>query len=162
MESVFGELSFAVKKRLRKDSVVQDATRCHLMGVISKSYDDLRQEVLVMQLISYFQVIFEMDGLPLWLHPYKILSTGANTGLIQVVENAISLDALKKKQGFKNLRMHFESMYGHMEASDSPSDGIEQTDETILHQAQLNFIHSLGNPSIPAQNICVLILKFHL
>ncbi|CCI44044.1 unnamed protein product [Albugo candida] len=155
LESVFGELSFSVKKRLRKDSVVQDATRCHLMGVISKSYDDLRQEVLVMQLISYFQVIFEMDGLPLWLHPYKILSTGANTGLIQVVENAISLDALKKKQGFKNLRMHFESMYGHMEAGDSPSDGIEQTDETILHQAQLNFIHSLAAYSLVCYALCI-------
>nr|CCA22285.1 phosphatidylinositol kinase (PIKH1) putative [Albugo laibachii Nc14] len=154
LESVFGELSYTVRKRLRKHSVVQDAERWHLMGLIAKSYDDLRQEVLVMQLISYFQVIFDLEGLPLWLHPYKILSTGANTGLIQVVQNAISLDALKKKEGFRNLRTHFESMYGHMKASHFPGDG-DQADDTILHQAQLNFIHSLAAYSLVCYALCI-------
>ncbi len=72
----------------------------------------MRQEVFVMQLISYFQEVFEIEGLELKLHPYRILSTGASTGLIEVVENAMSLDGIKKSDGFKNLAHHFKHVYG--------------------------------------------------
>jgi hypothetical protein len=107
---------------------------------MSKSYDDLRQEVLVMQLISYFQHVFELEKLPLRLHPYRILSTGSSTGLIEVVRNAMSLDGIKKTPGFKNLRSHFEHTYGGATSSDKPGgEGAE-----MLRQAKLNFIHSLG------------------
>ncbi|KUF94595.1 hypothetical protein AM588_10004823 [Phytophthora nicotianae] len=113
---------------------------------MSKSFDDLRQEVLVMQLISYFQQIFELEKLPLRLHPYRILSTGSSTGLIEVVSNAMSLDGVKKTPGFKNLRSHFEQMYG--EATNN-SEGDENGEGAeLLHQAKLNFIHSLAAYSI--------------
>jgi phosphatidylinositol 4-kinase B len=85
-----------------------------------------------MQLISYFDHIFRSESLPLRLHPYRILSTGASTGLIEVVRNATSLDCIKKSPGFKNLRTHFEQLYGG-------GDGAE-----FLRQAELNFTHSLG------------------
>jgi hypothetical protein len=91
-----------------------------------------------MQLITFFQKIFEIENLPLRLHPYRILSTGASTGLIEVVRNAMSLDGIKKTPGFKNLRTHFEEMYG-------PMEGDEQgTGKELLQHAQMNFIHSLG------------------
>jgi len=65
-----------------------------------------------MQLIAYFQKIFKEENLKLHLHPYRILSTGASTGLLEVVSNATSLDALKKSEGFHSLRAHFETIYG--------------------------------------------------
>lgn len=93
-----------------------------------------------MQLISYFQQIFELEKLPLRLHPYRILSTGSSTGLIEVVRNAMSLDGIKKTPGFKNLRSHFEQMYGGAtNNAEGSGDGAE-----LLRQAKLNFIHSLG------------------
>lgn len=94
-----------------------------------------------MQLISYFQQIFEVEKLPLRLHPYRILSTGSSTGLIEVVRNAMSLDGIKKTPGFKNLRCHFEQIYGGTtdKGGDNAGEGAE-----LLRQAKLNFIHSLG------------------
>ncbi|KAJ8571468.1 hypothetical protein ON010_g5368 [Phytophthora cinnamomi] len=88
--------------------------------------------------------IFELEKLPLRLHPYRILSTGSSTGLIEVVRNAMSLDGIKKTPGFKNLRSHFEQMYGgavnNSEGDARGGDGAE-----LLRQAKLNFIHSLGS-----------------
>ncbi|ETM42778.1 hypothetical protein L914_11633, partial [Phytophthora nicotianae] len=146
IEKTFGELTFTKAERLQKTIQCANVERWRLAGLMSKSFDDLRQEVLVMQLISYFQQIFELEKLPLRLHPYRILSTGSSTGLIEVVSNAMSLDGVKKTPGFKNLRSHFEQMYG--EATNN-SEGDENGEGAeLLHQAKLNFIHSLAAYSI--------------
>ena len=55
-----------------------------LQAVIVKSNDDVRQEVFVMQLISFYEEIFKQAGIAIWLRPYKIISTGNSTGLIAV------------------------------------------------------------------------------
>lgn len=144
IEQTFGELTFTKFERLQKVVPSADPKRWHLACLLSKSYDDLRQEVLVMQLISYFQHIFEEEKLPLRLHPYRILSTGSSTGLIEVVRNAMSLDGIKKTLGFVNLSHHFEQMYGDA-SSEAPSNGEETA---LLRQAKLNFIHSLAAYSI--------------
>ncbi|GMF56726.1 unnamed protein product [Phytophthora fragariaefolia] len=143
LEKTFGELTYTKAKRLQETIQCANPDCWRLTGLMSKSFDDLRQEVLVMQLISYFQQIFELEKLPLRLHPYRILSTGSSTGLIEVVRNAMSLDGIKKTPGFKNLRSHFEQIYGgaanNTEGTSSAGDGAE-----LLRQAKLNFIHSLG------------------
>ncbi|TYZ59834.1 hypothetical protein PybrP1_005470, partial [[Pythium] brassicae (nom. inval.)] len=140
LERIFGELTLSAVERLRPPSGAVGAfasrSRWRLCCVMAKSFDDLRQEVLVMQLISYFRQIFEAENLALWLQPYRILSTGASTGLLEVVRNTTSLDGLKKTPGFKNLRAHFQDVYG------SDSDG--NCSGELLKQAELNFIHSLG------------------
>ncbi|KAG2997400.1 hypothetical protein PC121_g20589 [Phytophthora cactorum] len=147
IENTFGELTFTKADRLQENIQCANPERWRLSGLMSKSFDDLRQEVLVMQLISYFQHVFELEKLPLRLHPYRILSTGSSTGLIEVVRNAMSLDGIKKTPGFKNLRSHFEQMYGgatnNAEGGDNAGEGAE-----LLRQAKLNFIHSLAAYSI--------------
>lgn len=40
-----------------------------------------------------------MKKLKLWLKPYEILATGARCGLIEVAQNALSIDSIKKKMG---------------------------------------------------------------
>ena len=103
----------------------------HSRPRLFQSNDDLRQEVFVMQLISYFKDIFEEANLTLRLQPYRILSTGATTGLIEVVPNAVSLDGLKKSKHFSTLRKHFEHVYGDAE-------------EKPFRQAMWNYMNSLG------------------
>ncbi|RLN66625.1 hypothetical protein BBJ29_003862 [Phytophthora kernoviae] len=147
LEKTFGELTFSKAERLKADVECANPDRWRLTGLMSKSYDDLRQEVLVMQLISYFQHIFELEKLPLRLHPYRILSTGSSTGLIEVVRNAMSLDGIKKTPGFKNLRSHFEQSYGGA-TGNKESDNIAREGTGLLRQAKLNFIHSLAAYSI--------------
>ncbi|KAF1331972.1 Phosphatidylinositol 3 and 4-kinase-like protein, partial [Globisporangium splendens] len=154
IEKIFGELAFSAAQR-KSERRCASTSKWRLCCFMAKSYDDLRQKVLVMQLISYFDQIFRAENLELWLHPYRILSTGASTGLLEVVRNTISLDGIKETPGFKNLRTHFEDVYGRRTpdattdsasaTSTSPADG---TDDDLLKQAKLNFVHSLAVCSI--------------
>eukprot|EP01038_Epipyxis_sp_PR26KG_P011216 gene11216-15050_t len=89
----------------------------HLKGwgvksFIVKSGDDLRKEVVAMQLIEYCQNIFKQEGLDIFLRPYQILSTGYNSGLVEYVEGAQSIDRIKKSEGIQNLKDHFGLSYG--------------------------------------------------
>jgi phosphatidylinositol 4-kinase len=86
-----------------------------VVGLMSKSNDDLRQEVFVMQMIHYYKSVFVDAGLPLWLKTYRILSTSGSTGLIQVLVDATSIDGLKKAEGYPakgGMRKYFEETYG--------------------------------------------------
>ena len=101
---------------------------------MSKSNDDLRQEVFVMQMIHYYKSVFAQAKLPLWLKTYRILSTGSSTGLIEVLVDSTSLDGLKKSEGYPEeggLRAYFEKTYGG-------------PDSDAFVEAQRNFMQSLA------------------
>ena len=66
------------------------------MKIIVKKGCDLRQEQFAMQLISQCHQIFKETKLDIWLKPYEIISTGPNCGLMECLNNAISLDTLNK------------------------------------------------------------------
>jgi len=106
-------------------------------AIISKSNDDVRQEVFVMQLIHFYQSVFKSEGLPIYLKPYRILSTSKTTGLIELLRDATSIDGLKKSDNYPagGLRAYFELVYG---SPDSESFKI----------AQNNFMTSLVGYSL--------------
>lgn len=85
-----------------------------------------------MQLITKFQDIFRESELPLFLRPYRIVSTGKNSGLLETITDAQSLDALKKRSEYQGLRKHFEYTYG----------GGNSTSKEFK-AAQRNFLQSL-------------------
>lgn len=67
-----------------------------LKSFIVKSGDDLRKEMLAMQLIEYVQKVFTVEGLDILLRPYQIICTGSQTGLIEFLEDTKSIDRIKK------------------------------------------------------------------
>lgn len=85
-----------------------------------------------MQLITKFQDIFRESDLPLFLRPYRIVSTGKTCGLLETITDAQSLDALKKRKDYQGLRSHFERTYGGGD-----------TNSKAFKTAQRNFLHSL-------------------
>ena len=102
-------------------------------AVIAKSNDDVRQEVFVMQMIHFYQSVFNTEGLPLFLKPYRILSTSKETGLIELLKDATSIDGLKKSDGYPgDLRSYFELVYG------KPGGNGD------FENAQRNFMQSLA------------------
>lgn len=107
-----------------------------MRSFIVKSNDDLRQEVCCLQLLEIFRQIFSDVGLKddLWIQSYSIISTGASTGVVEVIPDAISLDALKKTPGFKSLSAHFEHTYW--------------TSADRLATAKKNFVASLAAYSL--------------
>jgi len=86
-----------------------------LTSMFVKSNDDLRQEVFVMQLISFCQRIFPADHA--WLASYHIQATGPDTGLIETITSAQDLGRLKKSPGYTTLRALFESRHGPPEGA---------------------------------------------
>ena len=49
-----------------------------------------------MQLIQQFDYIFKLEGLPLPLTTYEVLSMGADRGVIEMVKDAVTFDSLQK------------------------------------------------------------------
>jgi len=119
--------------RIGSSSALSSMSGWRLSSLIVKSNDDVRQEVFIAQLLSYFARIFPADVC--WLKPYHILATGPDSGLIETITSAQDLDRLKKAPGYRSLRHLFELRYG---ASDTPS----------FKAAQDNFCRSLAAYSI--------------
>lgn len=133
----FGERWAEKKSRIAATSPKGSAIDWDLVGVIVKSNDDLRQEAFIMQLITLCQESFEVAGLELWVSPYRILATGRTTGVIEMVRNAMSFDALKKRPGYGSLREHLQRM---TEFTADPGESFKT--------AQLNFVRSLAAYSL--------------
>lgn len=104
-----------------------------LTSLFVKSNDDLRQEVFVMQIISFCQRIFPAEHA--WLASYHIQATGPDTGLIETITSAQDLGRLKKSPGYSTLRALLERRHG-------PPEGAP------FKAAQANFSRSLAAYSI--------------
>ena len=92
-------------------SEYKDFKTYSLKSFIFKSNDDLRQELLSMQLIKKFKSIFDSSGIHLKLFPYEILITSKDSGLMEFLPNTISVDQLKKKYPEKDLNLFFRKIF---------------------------------------------------
>ncbi|OQS00835.1 phosphatidylinositol kinase (PIK-G3) [Achlya hypogyna] len=80
-----------------------------LVPVIAKSFDDMRQEVFIMQLMHLFCEAFE--GTELLLRPYAIMCCGDDCGLMEVLVDADSLSDVKKAHAGLSLVEIFARRY---------------------------------------------------
>lgn len=65
-----------------------------LLPVIVKANDDLRQEQLASQLLHTMRRVLRAEGVKVWLRPYDITALTADSGIIEAVQDTVSLDAL--------------------------------------------------------------------
>ena len=150
VESAFGETWQSKKERILGDrnpstvddkdfddtSILRQWQRWDLRCFIVKSNDDLRQEMCCLQLMKLCNEIFIDFGLgsQLWLKPYRIVSTSSTTGIVQVLNDTMSIDSLKKCKGFTTLSAYFNKTYG--------------SSEELLYKAKRNFATSLAAYSL--------------
>jgi len=135
----FGERWAEKKSRIALSSPDGSTTGWDLTGCIIKANDDLRQEAFVMQLIELCQEAFVLAGLDLWVSPCRIVATGRTTGVIELLRNAMSFDALKKRPGYGKggLREHMKRM-----------TEFEADPEEAFKSAQKKFVSSLAAYSL--------------
>lgn len=70
------------------------------LQIILKTGDDLRQDQLVIQLISLMDQLLKKENLDLKLIPYKVLALSLDDGILEVVPNAMSVsDVLSDYNG---------------------------------------------------------------
>ncbi|KDO31794.1 hypothetical protein SPRG_03714 [Saprolegnia parasitica CBS 223.65] len=67
--------------------------------IIFKAGDDVRQDCLTLQLIRLMDEMWREDGKDLAMEPYKCVSTGPMTGMLQVVLHSVTTAAVHKRGG---------------------------------------------------------------
>ncbi|OIR58294.1 MAG: phosphatidylinositol 4-kinase [Amphiamblys sp. WSBS2006] len=88
----------------------------HRQAVIFKFGDDCRQDMLSLQLIAVFKEIFSAHGLPLYLYPYRVVSTSAGSGVIEVIPNSLSRDQIGREK-INSLYEYFVLKFGDESSS---------------------------------------------
>jgi phosphatidylinositol 4-kinase len=132
----FGEKFSQQAERLRKASPYGSLLSWKVMKFIVKTNDNLLQEQFAMQLIMQFKQIFQKRHLNLWLYPYEILCTGPDSGLIECINDIVTLDSLFKKSKPLNIQTLSEFFDIYFAQND------------LLHEAKMNFAHSLSAYSL--------------
>ncbi|XP_078336365.1 phosphatidylinositol 4-kinase alpha-like [Crassostrea virginica] len=103
-------------------------------AAIFKVGDDVRQDMLALQVISLFKNIFEQTGLELYLVPYRVVATAPGCGVIECVPNSKSRDEIGKKTDI-TLYDYFHKTFGD---DDTPE----------FQTARRNFVVSMAAYSI--------------
>ncbi|CAB9498886.1 Phosphatidylinositol 4-kinase beta [Seminavis robusta] len=150
LDRVFGQPWKEVCDEVRKESPYGHVKGWQLASFILKAGEDIRQEALVMQMISKFKEWFETEIPPEtrpFLRPYTIMCVGGDAGLVECLTDAKSVDEVKKvTDGFVSLRDYFERAYGPPGSQQHPQQS--STGGLTFEQAQDNFLRSLVGYSL--------------
>ena len=137
INDIFGE-TFEQKEINIKNSSLFGKFKSHkLFRCIFKTHEDLRQEQFATQLINEFNQIFKIEKVNCWLNTYEIISTGNDAGLVEMVNNSLSLDQLKQKLNNIPLRDFYLHKWGR---------GVATSNE--YKRAMNNFVSSLAGYSL--------------
>ncbi len=137
ISGIFGETFEQKEVNIKKTSLFGGFKSHKLFRCIFKTHEDLRQEQFATQLINEFNQIFKIEKTNCWLNTYEIISTGNDAGLVEMVNNSLSLDQLKQKLNNIPLRDFYLQYWGR---------GLEQSNE--YKKAMNNFVSSLAGYSL--------------
>ncbi|XP_069466120.1 phosphatidylinositol 4,5-bisphosphate 3-kinase catalytic subunit delta isoform [Ambystoma mexicanum] len=100
------------------------------IGVIFKNGDDLRQDMLTLQMIHLMDVLWKQEGLDLRMTPYGCLSTGDKTGLIEVIMHSetIANIQLNKSNMAATAAFNKEALLNWLK-SKNPGESLERAIE---------------------------------
>ncbi|XP_075071088.1 phosphatidylinositol 4,5-bisphosphate 3-kinase catalytic subunit delta isoform-like isoform X4 [Mixophyes fleayi] len=100
-------------------------------GVIYKSGDDLRQDMLVLHMIKLMDHLWKEDGLDLRVIPYGCLSTGERTGLIEAVlqSDTIANIHLNSSRRAATAAFNKEAILNWLKSKNSRSESLQRAIE---------------------------------
>ena len=113
IRKVFGKSFKHKAKEIKKKSLFGSLDSHKIFRCIFKTHEDLRQEQFATQLINEFYQIFKLENTGCWLNTYEIISTGNDAGLVEMVNDSVSLDQLKQKIHQASLHDFYLYNYGN-------------------------------------------------
>ena len=116
-------------KHIQPNLALQYQSAC-----IFKVGDDCRQDMLALQIMTLLKNVFELEGLELFLFPYRVIATKPGCGVIECVPNSNSRDQIGRKTDI-DLYQYFIDKYGG-------------TDTSEFQRARRNFIMSMAGYSL--------------
>ncbi|XP_074594657.1 phosphatidylinositol 4,5-bisphosphate 3-kinase catalytic subunit alpha isoform-like [Brevipalpus obovatus] len=99
-------------------------------AIIFKSGDDLRQDMLTLQVIRIFDLIWRKEGYDLRMLPYTCLATGKQVGMIEVVPRAKTVMNIQRTGG-RMAAFQVDSTQLHKWIKDCNPDNYDQAIETF-------------------------------
>ena len=78
---------------------------------IFKVGDDVRQDMLALQIMQVFKNVFQQEGLELFLFPYRVIATNPGCGVIECVPYSNSRDEIGRQTAI-DLYQYFLDKYG--------------------------------------------------
>jgi hypothetical protein len=110
-----------------------------VFNVIFKSGDDLRQDVLTLQILKIMDKMWLDNDLDLKIVAYRVQPTGLKEGLIEFVEASV-IDALQMKAGVGGA-LDRELLIKHLRFAGQPPNMAAKYEPTKQHE---NFVKSLA------------------
>ncbi|GMR30151.1 hypothetical protein PMAYCL1PPCAC_00346, partial [Pristionchus mayeri] len=133
------------RERLRLASPYGRLPGWQLLPTIVKTGDDLRQELLAYQLLRALDSVWQEEGIPLVVRPYKILVLLHDSGMIEPIVNACSLHQIKR---------NLSAVYAEEGRADAPSllghfiDCFGPAHSDAFMTAQTNLVRSTAAYSL--------------
>ncbi len=118
----------------RTESSAAGTTLQYECACIFKVGDDVRQDMLALQIMQICKNVFQQEGLELFLFPYRVVATKPGCGVIECVPNSSSRDEIGRQTAV-DLYQYFLDKYGGPDTSE-------------FQQARRNFIMSMAGYSL--------------
>uniref|UniRef100_A0A7N8YK52 Phosphatidylinositol 4,5-bisphosphate 3-kinase catalytic subunit gamma isoform n=1 Tax=Mastacembelus armatus TaxID=205130 RepID=A0A7N8YK52_9TELE len=103
------------------------------IGIIFKDGDDLRQDMLILQILLIMESIWETEALDLCLLPYGCISTGNRIGMIEIVKDATTIANIQQSVVGSTGAFKDEILYQWLRDKCVSEDKFQQAVERFLY-----------------------------
>jgi len=87
-----------------------DTTCSSTVNVLFKAGDDLRQDILTIQMLNIMDKIWKENGLDLFLTPYAVISTGDDIGMVEIVPCSETISGVQRSAGGSSVTAAFRAL----------------------------------------------------